>query len=475
MVRKTSKQFYQDQRTLQAFTCLLTLVEALSSITEQEQKFSRAGEENMPPITLSEAGHAFAKIAQQVLDCKYVGVIALGAPPDERQRLIGTSGLPPEEEAILARDTEQTPLADYVDASVVEQLHNDQVVGLDLQEQPFLTVRSTHGARFRLVAPMMQHGRLIGIFTMAKTDEKAHDLQSAYTDEERALAKGFARLATHVIERVSLLQERAEARAKEQQLQEATRRYEDCLSTASHEMRTPLTTIKGNLQLSQRRVSALAKRAEQSPEMLEGLQRIEQPLREALRNFDRLERMISELLDYSRIQANKFILREQASNLVEIVRDVVENARKTTEGRAIVLTLPEQAVLPVYVDKDRISEVIHNYLTNAHKYSPVEKPVEVSLSATAAQARVAVRDEGTGIPLEQQPHVWERFYRVPGVEVVEQSMSDSNLGLGLYLCQEIIELHHGEVGVESTPGQGSTFWFTLPLVEPESGLFLEMG
>jgi signal transduction histidine kinase len=466
MVRKISKPFYQEHRTLQAFTSLLTLVEALSSITEQEKKPARAGEENAPPITLTEAGHAFANIAQQALGCKYVGVIALD-PPDERQRLLGTSGLPPEEEAILARDTDQTPMTDYVDAAVIEQLHNDQVVGLDLREQPFLTTRSTHGARFRLVAPMMQHGRLIGIFTMAKTDEDAPDLQSAYTDEERALAKGFARLATQVIERVSLLQERAEARAKEQKLQEATRRYEDCLSTASHEMRTPLTTIKGNLQLSQRRVNALAKRSTQSPETLEGLQRIELPLREALLNFARLERMISELLDYSRIQANKFVMREQMVNLVDVVRDVVETARKTTEGREIVLTLPPQAELPIYADKDRISEVIHNYLTNAHKYSPVEKPIEVGLSATRTEARVAVRDEGNGIPLEEQPHVWERFYRVPGIEVVEQSISDSNLGLGLYLCQEIVELHQGQVGVESAPGRGSTFWFTLPLARQE--------
>ncbi|HVU67292.1 MAG TPA: GAF domain-containing sensor histidine kinase [Ktedonobacteraceae bacterium] len=470
MVRQTSQQFHQDQRTLQAFTCLLTLVEALSSITEQEQNSARIGEENAPPITLTEAGHAFAEIAQQVLDCKYVGVIALSGL-DERQRLLGVSGLPPEEVAILERDTAQTPMADYVDASISERLHNDQVVGMDLQKQPFLTPRSIHGARFRLVAPMMQRGRLIGVFTMAKTDEEAHNLESAYTDEERALAKGFARLATQVIERVSLLQERAEARAKERQLQEATRRYEDCLSTASHEMRTPLTTIKGNLQLSQRRVSALAKRSAQSPETLEGLQRIELPLREALRNFDRLERMISELLDYSRIQANKFNLREQTVNLVEIVRDIVENARKTMDERAIVLTLPEQEMLPIYADKDRIGEVIHNYLTNAHKYSPLERPIEVSLSVMDEQARVAVRDEGTGIPPEQQPHVWERFYRVPGIEVVEQSMSDSNLGLGLYLCQEIIGLHHGQVGIESTPGQGSTFWFTLPLAEHEPAAF----
>jgi signal transduction histidine kinase len=462
MARNTAAQAHQDQRTLQAFTSLLTLVEELASITEQ----GKHTEENAPPITLTEAGRAFAEIAQQVLDCKYVGVIALD-PPDECQRLLGTSGLSPEKEAILRQDTDQTPLADYVGESVIARLHQDQVVALDLKQQPFRTTRSMHEARFRMIAPMTRNGHLIGIFTMAKTDEVYHTLESAYTPQERALAKSFARLATQVIERVSLIQERAAARAKEQQLQEATRRYEDCLSTASHELRTPLTTIKGNLQLSQRRITTLAKRSEQVPETLEGLQRIEQPLREALQNFGRLERMISELLDYSRIQADKFILCEKPSNLVEIVHNLIEEERKTLDGRQLLLTLPAQEDIPIYADKDRISDVIHNYLTNAHKYSPVELPIEVKLSVEGTLARVEVRDKGSGIEPEQQKHVWERFYRVPGIQVVEQSISDSNLGLGLYLCQEIIELHHGQVGVQSTPGQGSTFWFTLPLASSD--------
>jgi signal transduction histidine kinase len=316
---------------------------------------------------------------------------------------------------------------------------------------------------------MMRHGQLIGIFTMAKTDQENKTIESAYTPEEKALAKGIARLATQIIERVRLLQERAEARANEQRLQETTRRYEDCLSTASHELRTPLTTIKGNLQLSQRRITMLVKRAELSRETVESLQRVEQPLREALQNFGRLERMISELLDYSRIQADKFLLRKQHCNLVEIVQNVVAEARNATDGRALLLTLPSREVVPIYADKDRIGEVIHNYLTNAHKYSPVERPIEVSLSVEGSRARVSVRDEGAGIAPEEQKHIWERFYRVPGIEVVEQSLSDSNLGLGLYLCQEIIELHHGQVGVQSTLGQGSTFWFILDLeVDPPS-------
>lgn len=463
MFRNATEHYRQDQRTLQAFTSLLRLVEALASVTEQGAYAPGVEKENAPPITLAAASQAFAEIVQQVLDCRYVAVIAFD-PPDERQRLLGSSGLSPEEERQLYQDVNQMPVAGYVKEPVITQLHNDQVVTLDLKHQPFLVPRGTYGARYRLVAPMMWQGKLIGIFTMAKGDEGRRTLDDIYPPQERALAKGIARLATQVIERVSLLQERAEAKAKEQMLQETTRRYEDCLSTASHELRTPLTTIKGNLQLSQRRLALLLKHAEQVPGLVEGLRRSEQPLKEALQNFGRLERMIGELLDYSRIQAEKFILHRQIYNLAAITQKAVEEAQKSMDGRTILLTLPEKEEIPIYADKDRIGEVIHNYLTNAHKYSPLTSPIEVSVSAEGALARVAVRDEGHGIPPQEQEHVWERFYRVPNIGVVEPSAADSNLGLGLYLCRETIELHHGRVGVSSVPGQGSTFWFTLALV-----------
>ncbi|HEX7736220.1 MAG TPA: HAMP domain-containing sensor histidine kinase [Ktedonobacteraceae bacterium] len=463
MFRDATEKDHQDHRNLQAFTSLLTLVEALSTITEQTEH-AHTGGENVPPITLAEAGQAFADITQQVLECKYVGVFVLD-PPDECQRLLACSGLGPKEAVSLRDDTTGVPLAAYVNQTIVAQLHTDQVVTIDLDSEPFLSTSHTRGARYRLVAPMMRRGKLCGLFTIARANQEHRPIQNAYTSQEKALARGIARLATQIIERVSLLQERAESRAKELEFQETTRRYEDCLSTASHELRTPLTTIKGNLQLSQRRIGALVRHAEQFPETLAGLQRVEQPMREALQNFGRLERMISEMLDYSRIQADKFILRKQICNLVDIAKHAAEDARKELEPRPIVLNLPPQEDVPVYGDKDRIGDVIHNYLTNAHKYSPTGHPIEINLSVEKTLARVSVRDEGTGIPLEAQEHIWKRFYRAPGVEVQEHSLSDSNLGLGLYLCQEIIELHDGQVGVQSIPGQGSTFWFTLDLAE----------
>ena len=120
-------------------------------------------------------------------------------------------------------------------------------------------------------------------------------------------------------------------------------------------------------------------------------------------------------------------------------------------------------------DADRISQVLRNYLTNALKYSSEEKPVRVSVSKDQENARVSVQDEGTGLFPDEQAKIWERFYRVEGSEVLSKAGSaNAGLGLGLYICKAIVEQHHGSVGVESTPGVGSTFWFTLPLASSSS-------
>jgi signal transduction histidine kinase len=116
---------------------------------------------------------------------------------------------------------------------------------------------------------------------------------------------------------------------------------------------------------------------------------------------------------------------------------------------------------PIFADPQRVAQVISNYLNNALKYSEEEKPVSVRLQVEGKLVRVSVQDEGPGLSPESRSHIWERFYRAPGIEV--QSGSSVGLGLGLHITRVIVEQHHGQVGVESTPGQGSTFWFSLPV------------
>ncbi|MGE5333622.1 MAG: sensor histidine kinase, partial [Nitrososphaerota archaeon] len=143
------------------------------------------------------------------------------------------------------------------------------------------------------------------------------------------------------------------------------------------------------------------------------------------------------------------------------------------EMRELHVNLPDEPVM-VQADRDRIGQVLANLLSNADRYSPIEQPITLTLrierettAVGGAQVRVLIRDEGAGIPEQEQAHVWERFHRAVGTQ--PRPGTGVSLGLGLYISREIIERHGGTMGLESAPGKGSTFWFTLPLAEAEAG------
>jgi signal transduction histidine kinase len=145
------------------------------------------------------------------------------------------------------------------------------------------------------------------------------------------------------------------------------------------------------------------------------------------------------------------------------VREQVEARRVTAPDRTIRLRAPAGGEpVPVKADADRIGQVVTNYLANALKYAPPDRPIYVSVEEQKDCARVAVRDAGPGIPKAEQSHVWELFHRAAGLAPQGDPMQGS-LGLGLFISKAIIEAHGGKVGVKSAEGKGSTFWFTLPL------------
>ncbi len=115
-------------------------------------------------------------------------------------------------------------------------------------------------------------------------------------------------------------------------------------------------------------------------------------------------------------------------------------------------------------DPDRITQVIVNYLTNALTYSPPDRPITVCLQTQNNMVRVSVHDEGPGLSTDEQAHIWDRFYQV-GQNQLPLHTSSAGMGLGLYISRSLIEQQGGQVGVDSRPGQGSTFWFTLPLIQ----------
>jgi signal transduction histidine kinase len=245
---------------------------------------------------------------------------------------------------------------------------------------------------------------------------------------------------------------------------ELEKRKDEFISIASHELRTPLTGMMGNLQMAQRRLKRLLVRTKgMNEEERRGvIEDVDIRITRALSQVKVQSRMIDDLLDATRIQARKLRLSLELCNLVDIVEEVVTDLRMLLPRRTIVLHAPEQTDMIVTVDAMRIGQVIHNFLTNALKYSPEAEPVTIGMGNEGQRVRVWVRDAGPGLSPEVQRRIWDRFYQKPGDDR-GNGVDGGNLGLGLYICQALVREHEGAVGVQSVPGEGSTFWFTLPM------------
>lgn len=219
---------------------------------------------------------------------------------------------------------------------------------------------------------------------------------------------------------------------------------DEFIALASHELKTPVTTLKGYLQVAERRLKADDKNKSY--------------LQKALNQVQKLTILISDLLDVSKIEAGEIPLSLTTFDLVKLVREVVELMQYAVTSHRIEVSCDVDIQL-ISADKQRIEQVIINLVSNAIKYSPNGDLVNVSVSNMETNAVVTVHDFGIGIREEQQERIFTRFYRVDDL-----ANFTSGLGIGLYISKEIICRHMGKLNVISTLGQGSTFFFELPLV-----------
>jgi signal transduction histidine kinase len=244
---------------------------------------------------------------------------------------------------------------------------------------------------------------------------------------------------------------------------ELNQHMSDFLGVTAHEFKTPITTIKATIQILQRAARREMQRTNITiEEHKQAIENIQQILTRADDQIRRLTRLINDMVLISRIQDQKLDLRLEYQNLSALVQEIVNQQRQLNPHRSIRLD-NQLKTLPVWIDRDHIEQVITNYLSNALKYSQGNQPVDIDIQRQGKKICVTVHDDGPGITTEDQEHIWERFYRAKQTEV--QSGSSIGFGLGLYISRSIIERHGGEVGVQSQPGQGSVFWFTLQLAE----------
>ncbi len=236
-------------------------------------------------------------------------------------------------------------------------------------------------------------------------------------------------------------------------LRELEQAKSDFVSTVSHELRTPLTSIKAYTATLRRRDVNFDEETRQ------------QFLRVIEEETDRLTRLISDLLDMSRIESGRLELKKREFDMVKLAEIVVGKLESQSARHTLTLA-PECESANVYADPDKIEQVLVNLLDNAIKYSPDGGEVRVGVRKQRHLVQCSVTDPGVGIPAEHLPHIFEKFHRVDNRSTREVY----GTGLGLYVSKSIVEAHGGNIWVESEPGKGSTFHFTLPLLlEPRRG------
>ncbi len=249
--------------------------------------------------------------------------------------------------------------------------------------------------------------------------------------------------------------------AMAEQLQELDQMKEDFVSAVTHELRSPLGAIESYLNLI-------------NEEIRDGISLSTwQTYIERLRiNTQRLTRFVNDLLDVAALERGKVKLEQQPLNLAILIQDVAAfYAVKIAEKKLVCHTaIPEAPLSKAWADPDKIRQVLINLLSNAIKFTPEHGTLEIGVKELSSEKRlrVYVKDSGFGIAAEDQAKIFNKFEQVHTTR--QNVKGPKGTGLGLSICRALVELHGGTLGVESAPGEGSCFYFTLPLAAMEVAL-----
>lgn len=230
---------------------------------------------------------------------------------------------------------------------------------------------------------------------------------------------------------------------------DAERKKDEFISIASHELKTPLTSIKGYLQLLQRNIER------------GNTENIEHQLNKAQNQVEKLNELVSDLLDLSKIESGELKFNKKYFSLDKLLDECIENIQQANS--TFTIKKIGKAGSDIFGDEMRIEQVIVNFLTNAIKYSPDTDKIEIKVVADSEKVYVGVKDFGIGMTEDHFKNVFNKYYRVE-----ETSLRFQGFGMGLFICKQIIERHGGEIGVKSKLGAGSEFYFYLPITALET-------
>lgn len=300
-----------------------------------------------------------------------------------------------------------------------------------LKDHPF--VFGEFGLRFYAAAPIVTpDGYIIG--TICLVDRQPRTI----TPHEADILKNLAKVT---MEQVELRRAKAEHQAH---LNFLISQKDEFIGVASHELKTPLTSLKACLQLMER--------VQPSPD----IPHLAQLIQKANENLNKLHSLVNDMLTVNRITTG--LLTPQKTHF-DIMAAINACTSDIPNLDLLMIDMPGQQQLTVYADPNQIAQAIRNLVDNAKKYATGSSKIQIKLSTANHMATVKITDEGPGIPKHRLPRIFERY------NTYNSKMQLSGLGLGLYISADMIKSNGGEIGVESELGKGTTFWFTLPLSE----------
>ncbi len=287
------------------------------------------------------------------------------------------------------------------------------------------------GVESCMVVPLMIRGRPAGAISFMSVDPRRR-----YSTEDLVLADEFAARAAAAVDNARLYRD----------AKDAVRARDEFLSVAAHELKTPMTSLRGFVQLAMRQLDR-----DGTPDPIQ--------VRQALRVIDqqsrKLSNLISQLLDVSRLEAGRLALERQVVDIGKLVEGVVDAVMASSSEHAILVRIP--APVLALADPLRVEQVVTNLVDNAIRYSPLGSLIDVDVSQPSRDTvRFAVRDRGPGIPPEFRDYIFTRFNHVQNTDRV------GGMGLGLYISREIVQLHGGEIEAEFPDEGGTRFVVTLP-------------
>jgi chemotaxis family two-component system sensor kinase Cph1 len=251
-------------------------------------------------------------------------------------------------------------------------------------------------------------------------------------------------LEAEIEERKKAEQDARQHQIMQEAAEELMAKKDEFMSIASHELKTPITSLKASLQVVERMVT-------KNEALLPVLPFAEK----ASKQTTKLTSLVNQLLDVTRIQAGRLELNRVDFNLLDMINITVEQCQNSEVKHTVKVNCDNDIV--INADKERLDQVLCNLLTNAFKYSPLSTEVLLEVQKIDnGKVKLIVTDYGIGIPADKAEHIFDRFYRVENT-----SQNFSGMGLGLYISSQIIKQHGGDIGVTSTEGKGSTFWFAI--------------